>query len=162
MNDFCIGKNLKGNEQIIKRIDAEGHLIGNHSNSHAFWFDFYTKQAMIDDLTTAASKIENILGKKPACFRPPYGVTNPTIRKTVDKLNVHVIGWNIRSMDTAIVEEQKILDRIKKRLKPGAIVLLHDTDPKIVNVLKSFIQYTKEQGYTIVTFDKLLGINAYA
>jgi hypothetical protein len=47
---FCMGKSIKENEDILKKIKEEGHVIGNHSYSHSKWFDFCTSQAMLEDM----------------------------------------------------------------------------------------------------------------
>src|SRR5688572_26107600 len=47
---FCIGKNIPGREDIIRKMVSSGHIIGNHSHSHHFWFDMYSAPKMEDDL----------------------------------------------------------------------------------------------------------------
>jgi len=65
-------------------------------------------------------------------------------------------------MDTKIVDDEELLKKVKDELKPGAIVLFHDTSPRIISVSAKFIDYAIQEGYKIVGYDKLLGINAYA
>ena len=68
-------------------------------------------------------------------FRPPYGVITPNLATTSSLLNYGLIGWNIRSFDTTKDLVQIITQRIEKKIKPGAIILLHDTTDKIIQVL---------------------------
>ena len=89
-------------------------------------------------------------------FRPPFGVTNPTIAKAVRQLGYTSIGWSIRTLDTQQSAPDKILARIRKRLKPGAIILLHDRMPGSDQIVKQILDLLKEQGYTVVRPDKLL------
>jgi len=159
---FCIGKNIEGNEAIVKRMDEEGHIIGNHSYEHAFFYDFFPASMVLNDYNKSNELITNTIGKKPLSFRPPYGVTNPAIARAVRKLNCLVIGWSIRSFDTKFKEHDKVMGILKDQLKPGAIVLFHDKGPRIITLLKAFIEYVHKSGYKIVRFDKLLGIEAYA
>ena len=94
-------------------------------------------------------------------FRPPYGVTTPHLVKAVNDLNYSIIGWSIRSFDTTTATAQVINRRIQKQIKPGAIILLHDTSDKTIQVLKQTLDFAKENGYKIVGIEQLLNIKAY-
>lgn len=159
---FVIGKRISGNENILKQINAEGHLIGNHSYSHHFWFDMYSAKKMQDDLKQMDTEMEKVIGLRPKLFRPPYGVTNPNVKKAIIKNGYTPVGWSVRSMDTVIKDEQKLLDKINNGIKPGAVFLFHDTSKTTVNILPEFIQEVKKRGYNIVPLDKLLDLQAYA
>jgi len=65
-------------------------------------------------------------------------------------------------MDTTIKDDEQILKNIKGSLAPGAILLFHDNNPRILNIIREFTDFAIERGYKIVGFDKLLGIRAYA
>ncbi len=103
-----------------------------------------------------------VTGLKPKLFRPPYGVINPNLKKAIFKGNYTTIGWNVRSFDTVIKDESKLLRRIKAGLKPGAIFLFHDTSKTTLQVLAQFIKEVKKEGYNIVPLDKLLHLQPYA
>lgn len=94
-------------------------------------------------------------------FRPPYGVTNPNVKKAVKGMGYHTIGWNLRSFDTMIKDPAKLLSRLKSMIKPGAVILLHDTQKVTSEVLPAFLQFVKEQQYSVVPLDKLLDLQAY-
>jgi peptidoglycan/xylan/chitin deacetylase (PgdA/CDA1 family) len=158
---FIIGKNISGNEEILRRIMVEGHLTGNHSYSHSRYFDFYPSGKMIRDLKRAEDILAENTGRIPGWFRPPFGVTTPSVRKSADIMRYNVIGWNIRTLDTTIRNKEKIMQRIRKRIKPGAVILFHDTQPSIVEILEYLADYTNEIGYRIVPLDKLLRLKAY-
>jgi len=98
----------------------------------------------------------------PKLFRPPYGVTNPNLKKAIIKGDYTPVGWSVRSMDTVIKSEKKLLDKINRSLKPGAVFLFHDTSKTTVNVLPEFIREVKNKGYHIIPLDKLLHLNPYA
>jgi len=72
------------------------------------------------------------------------------------------IGWNIRSLDTVIKDEEKLLQRITDQLQPGAIVLLHDTSKTTMALLPLFIETVRRKGYDFVRVDKLLNVQPYA
>jgi len=159
---FCIGNRIAGNEQLLRRLHEEGHVIGNHSYSHHFWFDMFSSRKMLADLKNMDSAMSAVTGLRPRLFRPPYGVINPNLKKAI--LNGHYtpIGWNIRSLDTVIKDEDKLLKKINKAIKPGAIVLFHDTSRTTLAILPTFIRQVKEHGYEIVRLDKMLNLHPYA
>ncbi len=132
---FCIGKNIAGNEVLLKQIADEGHIIGNHSYSHHFWFDLFSTKRMRTDLQQMSEAVKNTIGVQPLLFRPPYGVTTPNMRRVMDSSGYTAIGWNIRSMDTVIKDGEKLLQKINTRLQPGAVVLLHDTSACTLAIL---------------------------
>ncbi|MGQ7947264.1 polysaccharide deacetylase family protein [Flavobacterium sp. WC2509] len=158
---FCIGKNIERYPHILERTINEGHTIGNHSYSHAPFFDFYNKDQVISEIEKTDALIATILGKKTTLFRPPYGVTNPSIRKALAITKHTTIGWNIRSLDGIIKKEKFLLDRIIKRIKPGGIVLLHDTSIETVNVLEQLLSFLEKNNYSVVPLEELLNIKAY-
>lgn len=158
---FCIGKNIEAHPEILKKIVEQGHTIGNHSYSHADFFDFYRKNRVIAEIKKTDILIETILGKKTTLFRPPYGVTNPSIRRALAVTKHKTIGWNIRSLDGVKKNEQFIFNRIIKRIAPGGIVLLHDTSLQTVHVLEQLLQFLKNNNYTVVSLEQLLKIKAY-
>ncbi len=143
---FVIGKNIKGNESILKQIVNEGHHIGNHSFSHDYWIDVWPTKKVKEDLEACQTLIETYQPYT-KLFRPPYGVTNPNIASVVKTLHLQSIGWNIRSYDTSIKDVQKIKQRVLSQLKPGAIILLHDRLEFMPELLEELIPAIKEQGY---------------
>jgi len=159
---FVIGKKIKGNELILKNIYEQGHIIGNHSFSHSFFIDFKNTKGFMEEINQTSQEIKNITGQMPLLFRPPYGVTTPHIASAVKKLNLSVVGWNVRSLDTTNDSEEQIAERVAKQVKAGGIILFHDTSTKTVAVLKQTLNFAKENGFKIVSLEHLLNIKAYA
>ncbi len=159
---FCIGNQIAGNENLIKKIMEEGHIIGNHSYSHHFWFDMFSQNKMQEDLKKMDQELEKITGLQPKLFRPPYGVTNPNLKKTIINGGYTPVGWSVRSMDTVIKNKHKLLAKICQSIKPGAVFLFHDTSKTTLEVLPEFITEVKNRGFDIVPLDKLLHLKPYA
>ena len=159
---FCIGKQIEQHPDLVKRIISDEHTIGNHSYAHSPYFDFYGKQKVINEIEKTDNLIESLIGKKMNLFRPPYGVTNPSISKAIKQTKHHVIGWNIRSLDTVKKNKQNILNRITKKVSPGAVILLHDSKEITVSVLEQLLLFLQENGYQSITIDTLFNIEAYA
>ena len=105
---------------------------------------------------------ERTTGLKPRLFRPPYGVTNPNLRRAIRQGNYVPVGWSVRSMDTVIRDEKKLLDKVMRSVKPGAIILFHDTSKTTLEILPAFISQCREKGYDILRLDKMLTLHAYA
>ncbi|HVD97137.1 MAG TPA: polysaccharide deacetylase family protein [Cytophagaceae bacterium] len=158
---FVIGGKIKGSEELLKQIEREGHLIANHSFSHSYFFDFYSTSKVIDDLALANRTIQEVIGKTPKLFRPPYGVTNPNIAKALKTSGLISIGWNVRSLDTVIQNADKLYKRVISRIKPGSILLFHDTGSHTIETLKAVILFAEKNSYKTERLDQLLSIKAY-
>ena len=152
---FCIGNKIGGNEDLLRRMRSEGHLVGNHSFSHSNWFPLYSVRHMMDDLKACEHKLEEVLSQKVLWFRPPFGVTNPTVARAVHKLGYHIIGWNIRSLDTNGGSPESVLRRIRKKLVPGSVILLHDRMPLSELVVRQLLELLQSEGYKVVRLDEL-------
>jgi peptidoglycan/xylan/chitin deacetylase (PgdA/CDA1 family) len=153
---FVIGHKASDQQELLRCIVSNGHALGNHSFGHAFFFDLYRRKKMEQDLQKDNELIEKLTGKKTAFFRPPYGVTNPVLAKVVKKLGFKAVGWSIRSLDTVLKDEEKIVERITDRLHPGAIILMHDNREMTVKVLEKVILAVKKEGYRFVRIEDLI------
>ncbi len=158
---FCIGNQIEKFPEILQRVIDEGHVVGNHTLSHSKSFGFFSTSQVKEEVEQTDTLLQNKTNKKPLLFRPPFGVTNPNVAKAIAETGHYVVGWNIRSLDTVIEDEDKIFQRIKKKVRPGSIVLLHDTSLKTVNVLERLLLFLQSENYEIITVDKLLNISAY-
>lgn len=158
---FCIGKNIPTQEILLHRIADEGHLIGNHSYSHHFFFDLYSSAKMYQELLDTNALIESVISKKVKWFRPPYGVTNPNLVQAIKKGDFIPIGWSVRSLDTVEKDTEKLISKITRNIQPGDIFLFHDTMEVTINGLQQFIDKVHQQGFKIVSLENLLTIKAY-
>lgn len=158
---FCVGANVSKNPDILKRINNEGHLIGNHSFSHHTLFDLFSKSRMVKEIKNTNNLIYNLIGNYPIYFRPPYGVTTPVLANAIEATKMTTIGWNIRSFDTISKSNEKLLTTIKNKIKPGAIILLHDSSEITVSTIQDIINLIHKQGLQIVRLDHLINIPPY-
>lgn len=158
---FCIGKNIETHPEILKQIIADGHLVGNHSYSHSKFFDFYNAKQIAAEIEKTDELLEKYTSKKINFFRPPYGVTTPSIRRALNVTGHKTIGWNIRSLDGGTKNKELIFNRIIKRVSPGGIVLLHDTASHSILVLEQFLQFLEQNNYKVISIEELLNLKAY-
>jgi peptidoglycan/xylan/chitin deacetylase (PgdA/CDA1 family) len=158
---FCIGEKMTGQQEQLKRILKEGHIIGNHSYSHHRFFSLFSPGKMLSELEQTRRVCQEITGFSTRFFRPPYGVTNPNLRKAVLQGGYLSVGWSIRSYDTVIKNDARLIARITSSLKPGAILLLHDTMEITIRILPRLLKEIRDKGYQIERLDKLINSNPY-
>ena len=158
---FLIGKNIKGNEPIVKRMMEEGHVIGNHSYSHTFWFSLNSSENMFNDMRTCDEEIVRVTGKEPRFFRPPYGVINPMVKGAIEKGNYDCIGWSIRTYDTNAKSAEQVLKKSLKNLSNGDIILFHDWGQFTIGILSDLLKEVRARGFEIVGLDELLKAKPY-
>jgi len=151
---FCIGDRAAAHPELVERMVREGHLVGNHSMHHRWWFPWLPVRYMSRELRQTRELLEKRTGQKNDLFRPPFGVTNPTVARTVRRLHYQVIGWSIRSLDTGSRNTERIVRRIRRQLHPGAVILLHDRLPWCPEVLEKLLIVLKEEGYEVVRVDE--------
>ena len=159
---FCIGRRIIENESLFRQVHEEGHIIGNHSFIHTPLFDFLSAKKMLEDVQMTDTAIKNSIGVLPKLFRPPYGITTPAMKKVMAAGGYTAVGWNIRSLDTMASHEGKLLKKLIRLLRPGAVILLHDTQQITLSILPGFIQAARNEGYEFVRLDKLLNVQGYA
>jgi len=160
---FPIGTKIKDHPEITKRIDQEGHVLGNHSFRHAWWTNFLISGALDREIRMAQEAIETAVGKVPAYFRPPMGLTNPHLRGALKKHGLTVVGWDVRPFDTTASTE-KVIERVLKKIRNGSIIVLHDTGripADLVRLTDELVTKIKEQKYTFSELEELTGIRAY-
>ena len=169
---FLIGKNALKSPNEVKEILADGHVIGNHSFDHSHELATMASSSLIENTDRAESAIAGIAGVHPLLYRPPYGSVSPSMLHTIKSLGYVVSMWTVdpRDWDASNTSSEMIIDKILARVQPGSIILLHDgRDTQInyprentVNALQYLIEELKKRGYTFVTMDKLLHVDAYA
>ncbi|MDD4080790.1 MAG: polysaccharide deacetylase family protein, partial [Eubacteriales bacterium] len=104
---FVLGRNIAGNEAILKRAADEGHQLASHSWSHPN-LDDLSSSAVRSQMTRTMNKIEEITGRKVSMMRPPYGASNRLTRRVMTELGLPVILWGVDSLDWKTRSASKI------------------------------------------------------
>ena len=133
---FLIGNNIEGNEEIVKRMAEEGHLIGSHTYNHV-----------------QCNKIYETTGVCPSFVRPPFGEWKKNMDFCVTMLPVF---WNVDSLDWKLQNTEKIVKRVVKDVKEGDIILMHDIFETSVQAAFQIIDTLEKENYEFVTVDELL------
>lgn len=124
---FVIGQKAERHPELVREILDRGHAVAMHSYAHHRLFSLKSGRYVRDDLKKALAVLEEITGEAPVLFRPPIGHTNPTIARVVRELGLEVVGWSVRALDgVAAADARKVAARVKRGLRDGAIVLMHD------------------------------------
>jgi peptidoglycan-N-acetylglucosamine deacetylase len=111
----------------VRAILQQGHAIGLHSYAHDRLFAIRGQRRVRADLERGIAAFERVVGRRPILFRPPIGHTNPTIARAVDALGLVVVGWTVAGLDgTSWARPAAVVARVRRGLRDGAIVLLHD------------------------------------
>ena len=149
---FLMGKNIEGEEDIVKRMSEEGHLIGNHSYEHIQLTKAGAK-AVCEAVEHTQEHIEAITGKRPEYIRPPYGDWNEELE---EEIGMTPVLWSLDSLDWKLKDTGKIIRQVLKDVKDGDIILLHDIFPSSVEAALELIDILQKEGYVFVTADELL------
>lgn len=157
---FLIGSKVSGNEEVLRRMLEEGHALGLHTYSHAGTFPLLSFDKMLADVNEGKRAVESVAGKKISLFRPPFGVTNPTISKVVRTLGLHTVGWDVRSFDTMFCKSSEhsckqsgydwyvpVVERIMKQVRHGSVILLHDRLDGASGLLALLLDSLTASGY---------------
>ncbi len=154
---FLVGEKAQAHPELVRRIVAEGHTVGNHTMRHNPFHAFLLPHQLKNELQHCHDVLAS-LGAEPRLYRPPLGITNQTIAYAVRKMHYRVVGWSIRSLDTTSKPRTAILERVVARLSPGSIILLHDRLDGAAQLTENIIEEIHRRGLTIanpqeITFD---------
>lgn len=159
---FCIGQRAQEQPELLRQIDAAGHLLGNHTFTHSHFIDLFSTRRLRAEIADTDAAIVAATGRRPLLFRPPYGVTTPNFARALRASRHQCIGWSVRSLDTVAKDETQLLNKVTAALAPGAVFLFHDTSAVTAAVLDKFLRQARERGFHVVPLDQLLGVIPYA
>ena len=153
---FLVGKSIVARPEIVRKINATGHSLGNHSFSHSYFLPFYPLKKIKKEILETEDLIINLTGKKPALFRPPHGLVSPWMLKTIESLGYRIITWDVMTNDWSGKKKGEDIARdILKKIKPGSIIVLHDNvaerdnaeRTETIKALEEIILKLKKRGY---------------
>jgi peptidoglycan/xylan/chitin deacetylase (PgdA/CDA1 family) len=121
---FVCGKNVERYPEIIRRICAEGHTLGNHTYTHPFLY-FRSRANMAAEIDRTQKAIEKITGFAPKLFRPPYGARWVGLYRVLTDRGMTMVQWSDDGCDWKYGSDA-IVRATLKGLRPGSIILLHD------------------------------------
>jgi peptidoglycan-N-acetylglucosamine deacetylase len=152
---FVMGGAAKANPDLVRQMVREGHAVESHTWSH---MKRPSDAEAARELDRTADLIEELTGRRPQCFRPPYGYTTSAYTKTALREKYCVLTWTLGSDDTAKIDSAGIANNIVQHPHPGAIVLLHDSriHQSTASSLVSVLRTLTDAGWRFVTVPDLL------
>lgn len=148
---FCIGDNIRKNPDIFRRILAEGHTFGNHTFNHLNGWK--TPEAdYLENVRLCQDEIDALTTDESRLMRPPYAKVTSAQSHALRKLGYKIIMWDVLSADfDQSITPEKCLENVLKNIRPGSIVIFHDSQKALRNMsfaLPETLKYLKENGFT--------------
>ena len=156
---FVVGHYLESAPELVKRMVAEGHIVGNHTDSHPDMAAIGEREAFLAELTAVEQAYEEVTGQKMLpIYRPPRGVYSEQNLQMAADAGYHTVFWSLAYVDWYVDNQptrEQALEKLVGRIHPGAVVLLHSTSATNAAVLDEVIAKWKEMGYTFGTVTEL-------
>ena len=157
---FILGRHAERWPELVRRIAAEGHAIGNHGYYHRK-LHFKSPRYVRSDLQLGTGRIMDACGVQPAYFRAPHGFRSPWVTAIARSLGQRTVGWSRGVWDSALPGVDAIVERSIRAAHPGAILLLHDGDGydpsgnrmQTARAVPVIVDRVREAGLRFVTLD---------
>lgn len=161
---FLIGRNARLYPGVAARIAREGHVIGNHTDSHPAAFALERPRSMRAQIDHAEESIHAATGVYARLFRPPQGLRSPWMMNVLERDSLIAVTWDDAPMDWFPYSSRELVRSTLRQAHPGAIILLHDglnldrhpDRSATVEALPEIIHRLRAQGYRFVTVPELL------
>ncbi len=149
---FLMGKNIEGKEELVKQMQTEGHLIGNHTYNHVELCKI-SREAARTEIEATNQEIYDITGEYPMWLRPPYGEW----QKNLDfYVNMFPVLWDIDTLDWKSQNVNAVMQIVESEIEDGAVILMHDAYQSSVDAALQIVDLLTAQGYEFVTVDELV------
>ena len=156
---FLVGNYLERNADLVRRMVAEGHTVGNHTMHHYDMSKLTTKEAFSKELTDLEALYREVTGEPMQKFyRPPQGIYSEENLKMAKELGYQTVFWSLAYVDwnnDAQPTAETAMSKLLPRTHPGAVVLLHSTSRTNAEILEQLIGKWKEEGYAFGTLNEL-------
>ncbi len=152
---FLVGNWVEKHPELVKEMQARGHDIGNHSDTHAH-MNSLGEQGIRDELNRMSDRVEALTGVRPTLFRPPYGEYNDRVIRVSRAEGYEPVQWSIDSLDWKDRGTADIIKQCTHRVENGDIVLFHNDSNDILNALPTVIRHYQGLGYEIIPVSKIL------
>ena len=153
---FLIGSKVSAQASVVRSIQARGHQLGNHSWSHPELPKLPVGQ-IAGEIDRTNDAIKQATGVKPSILRPPYGAVNGVVLEQLRLRGMSSILWSVDTRDWADRNSDIVCSRAVAGAHPGAVILMHDIHQTSVNAVPCILNALKQQGYSFVTVQGLLG-----
>ncbi len=158
---FLSGPWVKQYPEVPQRIKQDGHEIASHGHRHINLSNL-SKAEIKEEILKAHNNIKEVTGVEANLIRTPNGDYNDQVIQGAHEVNYEVIQWSVDSLDWMNPGVSSIIERVSKKVHPGAIILMHasDTCKQTTEALPKVIEALRSQGYEFVTVSELLQMTA--
>ena len=157
---FVVGHFLESAPDIVKRIEAEGHAVGNHTYHHPDMSSISDMTSFQKEMDDVASLYQTVTGKEMIkYYRPPQGKYSTKNLEMAKELGYHTFFWSLAYVDWNVDDQptkEEAFDTLLTRIHPGAIVLLHSTSKTNGEILDELLTKWEEMGYTFAPLSELI------
>jgi len=158
---FLLGREVDRYPDIVARMYAAGHSIGNHSYRHPRFIDI-SRQRIVDEIESTNRSIQAATGSLPTLLRPPYGARNNTVLDVARDMDMSVVLWSVDPRDWDHRNALIVSDTIVNYASDGSVVLLHDIHETSIEAAVLAIDALVARGYVFVTVEELFGLSEVA
>ncbi|MDH7480036.1 MAG: polysaccharide deacetylase family protein [Syntrophomonadaceae bacterium] len=154
---FVTGSYVENNPELVRRMAAEGHLIGNHSETHPS-FPRLSDEEKRQEIQALNQRVEQLTGQTPRYFRPPSGEFDWRTLSVAREMGCRTVFWSLAYRDWLVDQQpgreearRQVLDNVHN----GAIILLHAVSRSNCEAFDQVLSELKQQGYSFGTLDEI-------
>ena len=148
---FLVGEQITDHADLVERMAAEGHQVGNHTWSHV---RLGKAPEGTEEVRMTEEALENLLGEEGYWLRPPYGLVDEGAT-----IPVPMVKWSVDPRDWEKRNTEQVVQAVLRDAGPNSIVLLHDIYPASVDAALQIVDALQKEGYWFVTVEELLRLN---
>ncbi|MBE6996437.1 MAG: hydrolase [Ruminococcaceae bacterium] len=152
---FVVGEQAVIHTDLLRRMQEEGHQVGNHTWSHVR-LQGSAPEVRRSEIAQVDALLTEVLGEGMYWLRPPYGQVSPG---TEQEISVPMVKWSVDPRDWESRDRKKVVAAVLANTKPNSIILLHDIYPSTVEAALEIVDVLQAQGYVFVTVEELLRLN---
>lgn len=157
---FLLGEKVKRYPELARSIAERGHAIGSHGMKHDV-FMLRRRRETLEDIGESLKIIEEHTGCLTSLFRPPHGLFDFTTVRIVKRLKLRMVLWSLLSGDYRDDDPVLVLDRVKRYMRPGSIIVFHDTvrggGVALPGMIDTVCVKAREKGLDLVGVHELAG-----
>ena len=156
---FLVGNYIRQSPDLVRRMVAEGHTVGNHTMHHYDMSRLSDKASFSKELTDLEALYKETVGQElPKFYRPPQGIYSEENLKMAQELGYKTLFWSLAYVDwnnDAQPTKEAAFAKLLPRTHNGAVVLLHSTSKTNAEILGELIDKWKAMGYRFGTLEEL-------
>lgn len=156
---FLVGNYIQSSPELVKRMLAEGHVVGNHTYTHPDMSEIATEEAFAAEIEQLEVAYKEVTGKAmKKYYRSPQGKYSEANLKMAQNLGYKTIFWSLAYVDWYESDQptkEEAFEKLIPRVHPGAIVLLHSTSKTNSEILDELLTKWEDMGYSFKSLEEL-------